>query len=236
MIANPLVVGYKGEIGSAILQGLLRTTDKALNIFCIDINETEEEIIERIQKSQNIFLCVPIDKTIEWISKYKGHLSGKLIYEQCSLKSKILKDPVFKGLDIISMHILFRPSQTPNREDRHIAIVGRDNSERKLLARLLQALLDAECIRFFETPEIHDEEMAYQQALVHRVILCLDEILLMGVGTTYIGKKVGELASRIKKGDRDLYDFIQSNDQLEEPLSEFIEKFNNFDIKKYMKR
>jgi prephenate dehydrogenase len=218
MIANPLVVGYKGEIGSFILSGLLKTTDKALDIFCVDINETDEEVIERIQKSQNIFLCVPVDKTIEWVSKYKEYLSGKIIFEQSSLKSEILKDPVFNGLDIVSMHILFRPSKTLDIKDRHIALVGRDNPERLLLARLLQAFLEADSVCFFDTPEIHDEEMAYQQALVHRTILCLDKVLSKGVGTTYVGKKVGELASRIKKGDKNLYRFIQSNDQLEKAL------------------
>ena len=37
---SPLVVGYKGEIGSFILQGLLRTMPKALDILCYDILDT----------------------------------------------------------------------------------------------------------------------------------------------------------------------------------------------------
>ena len=45
---NPLVCGYKGEIGSFILSGLLKVMPKALDIWCVDVNETESEVIDRI--------------------------------------------------------------------------------------------------------------------------------------------------------------------------------------------
>ena len=63
MFKNPLVVGYKGEIGSFILQGLLKTMPKAKDIWCFDINETEKDKIARIKKADYIFLCVPLQDT-----------------------------------------------------------------------------------------------------------------------------------------------------------------------------
>ena len=87
-----MIVGYRGEIGSFILNGLLRVMPKALNIFCSDVNESEDEVVERIEKSDTIFLCVPMNKTIDWIVRYKELLKGKTILEQCSLKVGICKD------------------------------------------------------------------------------------------------------------------------------------------------
>jgi prephenate dehydrogenase len=89
MIVNaPLVVGYKGEIGSFILNGLLKTMPKASNIWCVDINDSPDEVAERIKRSDFIFLCVPLDKTIEWVNVWKRLLKDKVIVEQCSLKAK----------------------------------------------------------------------------------------------------------------------------------------------------
>ena len=117
---QPLVVGYKGEIGSFILNGLLRIMPKALDIWCVDINETYEETIQRIQIADVIFLCVPLQDTEAWLLKHKEQLSGKKIIEQCSLKEWIYENQKLRDLNIMSMHILFRPSQTPNLEDRNV--------------------------------------------------------------------------------------------------------------------
>jgi len=121
-IKNPLVIGYKGEIGSFILSGLLKIIPKALQIYCVDINETDAEVRQRIEASDTIFLCVPFNLTVVWLIKWKPLLKNKLIFEQCSLKEWIYEHYVSKGLNIRSMHILFRPSQTPNLEDRCIGM------------------------------------------------------------------------------------------------------------------
>jgi prephenate dehydrogenase len=82
---QPLVIGYKGEIGSFILGGLLRLMPKALDIWCTDINETDEEVANRIKVSDVIFLCVPLQLTMSWILKHKLLLKDKILIEQCSL-------------------------------------------------------------------------------------------------------------------------------------------------------
>jgi prephenate dehydrogenase len=105
-----LIVGYKGEIGSFILNGLLRVMPKALDIWCVDVNETEGETVERIKIADVIFLCVPIDVTLEWLVTYKMLLSKKMLLEQCSLKELVYKSKDIEDLDIRSMYILFRPS------------------------------------------------------------------------------------------------------------------------------
>jgi prephenate dehydrogenase len=83
---KPLVIGHKGEIGSFLVNGLLKYMDKALDILCFDVNETQEEVEERIKKSDVIFLCVPVKQTVNWLKTYKSLLSGKIIFEQASLK------------------------------------------------------------------------------------------------------------------------------------------------------
>jgi hypothetical protein len=64
---QPLVIGYKGEVGSFVLGGLLRIMPKALDIWCVDVNETKREVEQRIKISDVIFLCVPLQMTLEWL-------------------------------------------------------------------------------------------------------------------------------------------------------------------------
>ena len=64
---QPLVIGYKGEIGLFILMGLIKIMAKALDIWCVDINETKEEVEQRIKIADTIFLCVPLETTLEWL-------------------------------------------------------------------------------------------------------------------------------------------------------------------------
>lgn len=225
------IVGYRGEIGSFILSGLLRVVPKALDIFCSDINETENEVRERIEKSDTIFLCVPIDKTIDWMVEHKEMLKGKVIIEQCSLKDKIRKDERVKGLDIRSMHILFRPSQTPNLEDRKVGLIRKDfnGATVNVIANLTQSE-----VVWYEDVESHDKEMAISQALVHRTLLVLGDILSNCGGSTYVSKKVIELSDRIKQGDLGLYRAIQDNKNLPEQLIKLRNGLDGFDIERYM--
>ncbi len=228
---NIMVAGYRGEIGSFILQGLLKTMPKALNIFCSDINETEEEVRERIEKSDVIFICVPMNITVDWIVKYKELLKGKVLFEQCSLKEDICNDERIKGLDIRSMHILFRPSQTPNLEDRKLGLF--EGQFDKLSAKEMADITQSEVV-WYENVKEHDKEMAIQQALVHRTLLVLGKILGKCNGSTYVSKKVIELSDRIKQGDKKLYGAIQDNKCLPEKLEEFRGELDKFKIDKYM--
>ena len=161
---SPLVVGYKGEIGSFILQGLLRIMPKALNIWCYDVGETEEEKKERIKKSDIIFLCVPMQDTMKWFYKYLRLLKGKTIVEQCSLKSMIYEDKKLKDLRIMSMHILFRPSATPNKQDRKVALIkkryaGYSFDWYRRLDLDIEKITGSEIV-WFENYKEHDKAMA----------------------------------------------------------------------------
>lgn len=227
---SPLVIGYKGEIGSFILQGLLRVMPKALNIWCYDINETEQEKIDRITKADVIFLCVPLDKTIDWFQRYSKFLKGKTVIEQCSLKEMLFKKIKPNGFTLLSMHILFRPSATPTNEvlNRNVALIK--HSEWSRYKGDIEQITQSRIV-WFSNIEIHDATMAYQQALIHRVILTLGEMLTGLEGSTYISNKIKELSKRIQQGDIILYDLIQKNNFLPKTLGEFNKKLKNFDIK-----
>jgi prephenate dehydrogenase len=232
---SPLVVGYRGEIGRFILQGLLRIMPKASDIWCFDINETEKEKLDRIKKSDTIFLCVPLEETKEWLNKYSSKLGSKIVIEQTSLKdwitSKTLND-----INLFSMHILFRPSVTPNREDRKVILIRRKSNKYWTynLQEAVKEITDSEII-YIDTQEHHDLLMAYQQALIHRVLLTLEKSICKFPGETYIGKKVKELVSRIKAGNSKLYSLIQGNEQLPKALREFNKNLKNFNIEEEMR-
>jgi prephenate dehydrogenase len=217
---SPLIVGYKGEVGSFILQGLIREMPKATNIWCFDINETEEEKIERINKSDYIFLCVPIQETVNWLIKYKFLLKDKIIVEQCSLKSIIYEDNRINDLNFISMHILFRPSATPNKEDKRCLVL--DMFKNKIFVWDLVKIIDSE-VSFLSNYKQHDMLMAKKQALVHKVILALDKEIEDGVDT-YTSSVIKKLAERIKSGNKELYEFIQSNEFLPINIKKFKDK------------
>ncbi len=229
---NPLVIGYKGEIGSFILNGLLRVMPKALNIWCVDVNETEVETIERIKISDTIFLCIPMGKTVDWLVSHKELLKGKVIVEQCSLKEWVYNEKSLKELDIRSMHVLFRPSQTPDKRDRKVALFRGQFDEE--MAKKIEEITGSEIV-WLENAEVHDREMAIQQALTHRTLLLLGDALKKCHGSTYISKKVVELSDRIKQGNLDLYKSIQENRHLNDHLEKMINNFKDFKIEDFWK-
>lgn len=230
---NVLVVGYKGEIGSFILNGLLRELPKATNIYCVDVNDTLDEVAERIRRSETIFLCVPLDKTVAWIDMYAHRLKGKIIIEQCSLKEDVLEAVSKYDLDIRSMHILFRPSKTHNKEDRSVSIVGWDYEawEPNCLTPLIKDITDSTLI-FHDSAEEHDREMAINQALLHRTIMILRRLGNECQGQTFLSKRIREMDDRIRDGDLDLYRGIQGNRHLPEQLDRIKDMFADFDIDK----
>jgi prephenate dehydrogenase len=229
---QPLVVGYKGEIGSFILGGLLRIMPKALDIWCVDINETREEIDHRIEVSDTIFLCTPLEATVDWLIDHKDKLNDKVIIEQCSLKEWVFENALLKDLDIRSMHILFRPSQTPNKEDRRVGFFKDQFNEvmEKNLASITQS-----AIVWFKDAKEHDKEMAVQQALLHRTLLILGRTLKSCKGSTYISQKVVELETRIRKGNKNLYERIQENKYLPEALGRLKKDFEDFKLDDFWK-
>lgn len=228
---NPLVVGYKGEIGSFILNQLLKIMPKASDIWCIDINNTEEEVLERIAKSDTIFLCVPIEETLNWICKYKDHLIGKTVVEQTSLKTLCFSDAILKnfkdqGIRLLSMHILFRPSATTNSNERNIAIIKFTDWDVALTSFI--SYMSGGLNIFYSDMHEHDKEMAYQQALLHRVLLALNATVKYKC--TALAQNVKALAERIQLGNTKLYETLQQNPKLDEAISEFNNKMKGFEI------
>ena len=176
-------------------------------------------------------LFVDDDKQIR--NTYKELLGNKMLLEQCSSKEWIYNDERIKDLDIRSMHILFRPSQTPNLADRKMGLFrGQlDDGMVKDIANITQS----EIVWYRDAIE-HDKEMAIQQALTHRTLLLLGDALKDCNGSTYISKKVIELTNRIKKGDLGLYKSIQENKYLHGHLEDLRKGFDEFEIEKYWGR
>jgi len=205
---------------------------KALNIWCVDINETQEEVEHRIKISDIIFLCVPLEKTVSWLIEHKSLIKNKPVIEQCSLKEGLFENEALKDLDIRSMHILFRPSQTPNEEDRRVGLFKGHFNE--ALAKDIVGITQSSIV-WFEDAREHDQEMAVQQALLHRSLLILGRILRNCKGSTYISQKVIELENRIRKGNKNLYERIQGNKYLPEVLEKIKKDFEEFDINDFWK-
>ena len=228
---TPLVVGYKGEIGSFILSCLLRTMPKALDILCVDINESREEVEARIHAATIIFLCVPMEETIPWLHKHRGVLGRTPIVEQCSMKAELHGTASLAALNLVGMHLLFRPSQTPDIADRRVGfLVGGTLSADLPTLEAIVRITQAQPV-WYASPDAHDAEMAVQQALTHRTILVLDEMIKSCGGSTYICKKVSELATRIKAGDLELYSKIQSNVHLPDVMERFNDAMAEFKYK-----
>lgn len=230
-IKKPLIVGYKGEIGSFILNGLLKVMPKALDIWCVDVNETEEEVKDRIGLSDVIFLCIPMKGTIEWLCKHKDILKDKIVIEQASLKEWIYNDERVKEIDLRAMHVLFKPSQTPNKDDRKVGLFRKqfDDSWGKDIVELLSC---SEVVWYANEVE-HDKEMAIQQALIHRNLIVMGNMLDKCNGSTFIVKRVKELRDRILSGNKDMYGSIQNNPYLSDNLKEFVQRMECFDINYY---
>ena len=164
-----MVVGYKGEIGRFILAGLLEHLPKANDILCTDVNNSDEDVIDRLEKADYVFLCVPLEITADWLRRFKPHLTGKTVVEQSSMKSFLYEDPNFADVRFLSMHLLFRPSATPLQDRGGILFsdrVGPDELDR--FSEEVEAILATPMYRIDGGDEpahvIHDRHMARQQA------------------------------------------------------------------------
>lgn len=234
-ILSPLVVGYKGDIGRFILASLLGELPKANDILCVDINNSDTDVLERIEKADVIFLCVPLEKTLDWIRKFRGALDGKILVEQCSLKGFLYQDEAIRGLKTLSMHLLFRPSGTPE-DERHCLVFSDDLDDRYVesFAQQLQQIIRCPVAIMPKSNvpgwERHDRLMARQQALVHRVILTLSQSLDDETSLTFVGRRVRDLSHRILAGHQLLNRMIQSNPYLDEELKLFDENLRSFCI------
>jgi prephenate dehydrogenase len=222
----PLVVGYKGEIGRFVLAGLLEHLPKANDIHCVDVNNSDQDVRERIGRADFVFLCVPIQDTERWLLEHLDALREKTVVEQTSVKGFLYQNPELAEIRFLSMHLLFRPSATPADDRRGLVFSDRMPIEEvAAFAREIEAALKTPFAILEATDDpchvLHDRLMARQQALVHRVLLVLDEFVSEESAATFVGRRVVELAERIRSGDRVLYRMIQENPFLREELEAF---------------
>ncbi len=241
MVKAPLVVGYKGEIGRFILLGLLEDMPKANDIFCVDVNNSDDDVLERIEKSDTIFLCVPLQATATWLRKFRPALKGRIIAEQSSIKSFLYEDPEFADLRFLSMHLLFRPSATPVENRSGMVFSDRMPKAQvkafgEQIGRALRTNLEFLQARRGPTYVRHDQMMARQQALVHRVLLSLADSLEDAGSLNYIGQRVCELATRLRQGDPTLYRMIQNNPHLEAEMEAFHKRLDCFPVDHPLRR
>lgn len=235
MYRAPMVVGYKGEIGRFILSGLLEHLPKANDIHCTDVSNSDEDVIERLDKAHFVFLCVPIQETAAWLRRFGPHLQGKTVVEQCSVKGFLYEDSAFDDLNLLSMHLLFRPSGTPVAERKGLVFSMRHSAEEieKFRAEI-QETLQTPISLLTPTDEpayvVHDRIMARQQALIHRVLLVLSESLGDESMRTFVGSRVCELADRVRAGDPSLYRIIQQSRYLPDEIAEFESRLRAFTV------
>lgn len=227
---SPVVVGYKGEIGKFILAGLLDVMPKALDIWCFDQFESEKQKIDRIQKADYIFLCVPLDETGTWLMRYKKYLKDKIIIEQCSRKGFLYKDKRFKKFNFLSMHILFRPSITPNADDRRVALIE-DERWSGLISDI--GKITKSYMIWYKDYKEHDRDMAINQGVVHRVLLSIGKMLDNTKSLTYVSGRLIKLRNRILAGNPELYKAIQENENVASEVKRFKSMFGDFDVKEF---
>ncbi len=235
MMRSPLVVGYKGEIGRFLLAGLLEDMPKANDILCVDINNSDADVLERIDKADVIFLCVPLQATASWLLKYKDVLIGKVIVEQSSIKAFLYEDLRLNGLTFLSMHLLFRPSATSVADRRGLLFSDHLPTEEvrgfvRAFSRSFQTPMDLLMSPAGPAYFLHDQMMSRHQALVHRVLATLADTISKEDAQTYVGQRVRELAGRIRSGDPTLYRLIQENPYLEEELASFKARLDRFTV------
>lgn len=233
MNTNYLVVGYKGEIGSHILNGLIKFLPTATKIWCYDTVESDEEQIYRINKSDVIFLCVPFEDTISWLDKHLHLLGGKKVIEQCSWKTDVFKYAEKNKaklkeskVEILYMHVLYKPSITPP-QDREVLIlshcsfidwIGVFNFSGMKIDDFVRVGLEAKCSKMLDDKSVlianHDRMMAYQQNKLYKMIEEYIEKYEAHFGndfTTRNFKKVRELYDRIQTMNPGLRKAIEEN-------------------------
>jgi len=116
------VAGYRGKVGSYILNGLIKYLPTAVNIYCFDTGDTAEDIYKRIKDSDIIFNCISFEETLNFLEFHKEDLKNKIVIDQSSWKTDVFNwNMKNKDIRIEYMHILFDPSRTP-KEDRHILL------------------------------------------------------------------------------------------------------------------
>ena len=132
------------------------------------------------------------------------------------------------------MHLLFRPSATPVEDRTGLAFSSRiDGPILQAFCREIEEALKTPMSLIEPDGEpshvVHDRIMARQQALVHRTILTLADSLEDVRMRTFVGKRICELADRIRAGDPVLYRMIQENPHLPMVLEEFEARLRRFE-------
>jgi len=148
------VWGPSGKTGVAASLGVRYATD----------------MIKEAEQSDIILLSVPIEKTVEVISKVAPHMQpGSLLMDVTSLKSEPMKAMIKhapQGVEVIGTHPMFGPTM-PTLKGQTIILTPAAGQSESWLPRI-QSLFESDGARIeVLDPEEHDEIMAVVQALTH---------------------------------------------------------------------
>ena len=148
------VWGPSGKTGVAASLGVRYATD----------------MIKEAEQSDIILLSVPIEKTVEVISKVAPRMRpGSLLMDVTSLKSEPMKAMIKhapQGVEVIGTHPMFGPTM-PTLKGQTIILTPAAGQSESWLPKI-RSLFESDGARIeVLNPEEHDEIMAVVQALTH---------------------------------------------------------------------
>ena len=165
------VIGGKGKMAKWFLSHF-KSSFKTVYLYDLGSKQSLKAFCE---KCDIILVSVPIDQTVDVILSLKKHLrEDQLVLDFCSLKEKVCKTLKTLPCKSMGMHPLFGPN-SKSLDELTVAIcpvkIGREKS-------LISNLFKAKAIQTFTIdPKLHDQIMAYVQALNHINILAFGSLL-----------------------------------------------------------
>jgi len=169
------IIGF-GNFGKLMAKQL----SKRIDILVTDVLDKSKEAkeigvkfvsLDDALKEKIIILSVPMENLVEILHKIKGKLKpGTLVLDVCSLKifsANAMREILPKNIEVIATHPLFGPQSAPKSiAGMKIALckVRAKNKTFNLVKKFCNSLKLKVIVT---TPEKHDKEMAFSQALTH---------------------------------------------------------------------
>ena len=220
------VAGYKGIIGSYILNGLIKYLPTASDILCFDVYDKPEVALAKIDEADVVFNCVSFNNTIDFLNLYNINLRGKILIDQTSWKTDVYEwSKMNPEVMVYFMHILYNPDNTV-MEDRQILTFEHPMGESwnnifdhcdfsRPFERFITHGLLAERVviddHYDKAIADHDKMMAIQQPEFYDY---LDE-LVKKCGTSAYGtqnyRELLKMRDRVRSMNPDLMEGLRSN-------------------------
>lgn len=233
------IIGF-GNFGKFMAKQLVKKAE----VFVTDIVDKSKEAemlgvkfvsLDKICSQKIIILAVPMSVFIETLKKIKDKLTpGTLVLDVCSLKMfscKAMEEILPNNVEIIGTHPLFGPeSGREGIKGLNIALV---NVRSKKLENVKKFCESLGLKVFITTPEEHDKQMAFSQALTHFLGNVAKNMKLKKV--TLSTKTYDDLMNimiTIQNDSKELFENIQKMNPFAKKVREnFIkqsEKLNNY--------